>query len=101
MFALCDCGFMHNDQAPGADSNTPPSSSDGGNRDSGNRFSRTPWVGLLVAGLLIGTILGHLMDDMAAGTAYGFVGAVFVGAFWAYFGPKLAWLMRKDIGTRQ
>lgn len=101
MFPPCDCGFMHNDRSPRGDGNIPPEANDGSNRDSGHQNSPTPWIELLLAGLMIGTILGTFLDDMTAGTAYGFAGAVFVGAFWTYFGPKLAWLMRKDIGPRQ
>lgn len=57
--------------------------------DTDSESVSTPWIGLLIVGLLMGTVLGWLIDDMTLGTASGVAGAFVVGSLWAYVPPRL------------
>lgn len=54
----------------------------GGREEEGR--SGSPWMALWLVGLLVGTVGGRLIDDVALGLAYGFAGALVVGALWPY-----------------
>lgn len=61
------------------------------NQDSqtGDDRDKPPWLYLLLIGLVAGTVLGWVVDDMRLGTAYCFMGALTLGALWRYFWPSL------------
>lgn len=72
-------------------SDGPPAPQQGGGPRE--RRSRTPWLTLWFAGLLVGTVGGRLVDDVALGLAYGFAGVLVVGALWSSLLPYLRRLL--------
>ena len=52
--------------------------------DTDSESVNTPWIELLIVGLLLGTILGRLIDDVTVGTASGVAGACVIGSLWAF-----------------
>lgn len=67
-------------QSSGPDGTSGPQQ---GGRE-GERRRGSPWIALWLVGLLVGTVGGRLIDDVALGLAYGFAGALVVGALWPY-----------------
>ena len=63
----------------------------------GEGRSGSPWLALWLVGLLVGTVGGRLVDDMALGLAWGFAGVLVAGALW----PLLAPLLRRLFPGRE
>lgn len=77
------------DQAREPEPHSASNSNSPRQHDTDRESIKTPWIALLIVGLLMGTVLGWLIEDMTVGTASGVAGTFVVGALWAYIPPRL------------